>query len=139
VVKRYNLSSVFGDHPKEGASDAQRKVAGGPKYPLDDIQKLLDANMLNLWTRECQSDVRELDLDLPGVASLIEDAIQRGRFKNSEWCEQKTDGPWALCDVYVLTRKEWNQHAHKELDCSYYLKFAISKTGTLLLVVSCHT
>lgn len=138
MVKRYNISSSFGDPPAEGASDAQRKVSGDRLYSQSDVLKLLAANSLVLWTRDCQRNVRDLDLDLPGVASLIEEAIQYGRFKNSEWCEQKTGGPWALCDAYVLTRKEWNQYAHKYLDCNYYIKFAIASTGALLLVISCH-
>lgn len=139
MVKRYNLTQSFGEPPAEGANDAERKVSGGPRYSLSDVRKLLDACLLTLWTRDCQRDVRQLDLDLTGVASLIMEAIQNGRFKNSEWCEQKTDGPWALCDAYVLTRKEWNQYAHNWLDCNYYIKFAIASSGALLLVISCHT
>lgn len=139
MVKRYNHSPSLGKPPADGASDAQRKVSGGPLHSQIDVQKLLSTTSLNLWTRECQREVRNLDLDLHGVASLIMEAFQYGRFKNSEWCEQTTDGPWALCDAYVLNKKEWNEYAYKYLDCEYYIKFAIADTGSILLVISCHT
>ncbi|QTQ33515.1 Uncharacterized protein pbN1_35290 [Aromatoleum bremense] len=37
-----------------------------------------------------------------------------------------------------MTRLEWHHAAHKELRITYYLKFAISKTGSMLLSISNH-
>ena len=43
-----------------------------------------------------------------------------------------------MCDAYSVTRQEWHEHAGKHLNVSYYLKFAISQTGQLLLMASNH-
>ena len=47
-------------------------------------------------------------------------------------------GPWAACDAYVLVRTEHLPHLRKDMECEYYIKFAIGKTGTVLLLASCH-
>lgn len=139
MVKRYNLSPAFGNPPSEGAVDSERKIAKGPLYPKADVLKLLVQVSIELWTRKCQKEVRDLDLDLPGVAYLITEAIQRGKYTDSEWCVQNPTGPWAACDVYLLTRKEWNSFAYKEMAVDYFFKFSLSEAGKLLLVASCHT
>lgn len=64
--------------------------------------------------------------------------ITQGQYVNSQWCVQKPTGPWAACDGYRLFRDEWVEYAHKEMRYEYYVKFAIGKTGKLLLLVSCH-
>ncbi|PLY15334.1 MAG: hypothetical protein C0631_07640 [Sedimenticola sp.] len=68
----------------------------------------------------------------------MEIAVQSGRFRGAEWCVQHPNGPWAACDAYSFVRREWLAHAHREMSMEYYIKFAIAKTGKLLLVVSCH-
>ena len=50
----------------------------------------------------------------------------------------KPSGPWAACDAYQLWHNEWVQAAYKEMCFEYYIKFAIGKSGKLLLLVSCH-
>ena len=77
-------------------------------------------------------------MDLPGIATLIASAVQRGTFKCSEWCIRAAKGPWAACDVYTITQFEWNPFAMKELPTRYYVKFAVSNTGQMLLTVSNH-
>jgi hypothetical protein len=139
MVKRYNLTPQFGGPPAEGATDGERRIAGGPLYAVRDVLKLLEKVSLQCWTRKCQNDVRKLDLDQVGVASLVNDAIKNGKFNNSEWCVQDPTGPWAACDAYVLKRKEWNTYSYKELQCEYYVKFSIPKSGRLLLLISCHS
>lgn len=139
MVKRYNLTPACGAPPAEGATDAERKIAKGPLFAGAEVLKLLEKESLQLWTIECQKDVRNnLKLDEAGAGALVADAIQRGRFKNSVWCVQNPTGPWAACDAYVVKRKEWNNFAYKEMECVYYIKFFISKTGKLFLT-SCHT
>ena len=73
--------------------------------------------------------------DLPGLIKL---AVNRGRFIGAEWCQQNPDGPWAACDSYSVIRREWIDAAYKEMDMEYYIKFAIGKSGRILLLVSCH-
>lgn len=43
-----------------------------------------------------------------------------------------------MCDAYSVTRLERHDYSDKNLTCTYYIKFAISKTGHLLLVASIH-
>lgn len=112
-----------------------------PLYPVDEVLDLLEkhgADALRLWTTKCQRDVQDLVLDHDDVAELLQLALRRGQFRNAQWCQQKPCGPWAACDAYTVTRSEWNDAAFKSLDIEYYVKFALSKNGTLLLVVSCH-
>ncbi|MYL28156.1 MULTISPECIES: hypothetical protein [Halomonadaceae] len=117
-------------------------IQEGPLYPVDEVCQLLDSkgeNGVVLWTRDCLRDAQNDGLDCALVADLLRTAVKHGRYKNSQWCEQKPDGPWAACDAYTVICREWIENAGKEMDFEYYLKFAINKHGKCLLVVSCHT
>ncbi|WOX04716.1 hypothetical protein [Microbulbifer pacificus] len=121
--------------------DGPRKIEGGPLYPPAQVLEILEAgeDRVNLWTKKCIKDVKhKLEIELDEVAELVADAVKNGRYKGSEWCQQKPNGCWAASDAYVLTRKEWNERAFKYLAVEYFVKFAIAKTGRLVLVVSCH-
>lgn len=122
------------------AGGADRIMPGGPLYPAEEVLKLLKAGggTVRVWTRKCVADVQQLALDPDDLVVLLSEAVARGRFTGSEWCQQKPSGPWAACDAYALTRCEWVQAARKELAFDYYLKYAIGKTGAILLLVSCH-
>jgi len=61
-----------------------------------------------------------------------------GRLLGVEWCEAGRDGPWAACEAWVITQREWVETAGKYMDITYYLKFAISRTGSILLMASNH-
>ena len=119
----------------------QRRIAAGPLYAVDDVLEALAAQTLRVVTRKAMRDVQALSLDDEELAQLIRRAVQYGRYKNSEWCETgRTHAAisWAACDAYTVSRDEWNETAGKSFPCEYYLKFAIGKTGLVLLVVSCH-
>jgi hypothetical protein len=113
-----------------------------PLYPADEVLDLLEkrgTEALRLWTNKCHRDVQDLVLDHEDIAELLQLALKRGRFKNAQWCKQKPGGPWAACDAYTVIRSEWIDAACRSLDIEYYVKFALNKSGTLLLIVSCHT
>lgn len=131
------VSRFTGDLPEVGGD---RKILGGPLYPITEVLELLGAggSVVRVWTRRCVEDVQQLALDADELADLIVEAVKVGRFSGAQWCQQQPTGPWAACDAYTLTRREWVPAARKELAVDYYLKFAIGKTGTLLLLVSCH-
>ncbi len=84
----------------------------------------------------CARKLEQLDAD--DLHELLEMALRAGRFRGTEWCVQRPDGPWAACDAYVVVRREWVPNAHREMDMEYYIKFAMAKTRTVLLVISCH-
>lgn len=134
IVSRFTGELPYG----EGAN---RKIQGGPLYPADDVLALLagaGSQGVTAWTRKCGEDMQKWELDADDLHELIKVALKTGRFRGAEWCEQKPGGPWAACDAYSFMRKEWVSYAHREMDMEYYIKFAIAKTGKVLLVVSCH-
>ena len=134
-----NVSAYQGQPPANSAG-GRTYIPGGPLYLPKDVLALLDIGESHtiLWTRKCTNDVGGLAYDIREVQVLLKEAITRGRYVNSEWCVQKPTGPWAACDAYRLSRDEWIDRAHKKMRIEYYVKFAIGKTGKVLLLVSCH-
>jgi len=138
MVNDIVVSRFIGTPTRENGGIIQRE----PLYPADEVLDLLDRRSIGaitLWTNDCQKDVQNLELDHDGVLKLVRLAVSDGRFLNAQWCQQKPDGPWAACDAYRVTRSEWIDSAFKFLDIQYYVKFALNKSGKLLLLVSCHT
>ena len=139
MVNRKIVSRFTGDLP---LGDGEcRKIAGGPLYSTDEVLVLLagsGAQAVRAWTNRSQNDMQKWSLDTDDLCELLELAVRSGRFRGAEWCVQRPNGPWAACDAYSLMRREWIANARREMDMEYYIKFAIAKTGKLLLVVSCH-
>lgn len=139
MVNNRIVSRFTGDPP---ANDGDcRQIADGPLYPAAEVLTLLGKereNALSLWTRKCKSDAQKYGLDLEDLSDLLTEALRDGYYKGSEWCVQRPNGPWAACDVYCLNRSEWIENAHKYMKMEYYLKFAMARSGLLLLLVSCH-
>ena len=130
----FNIVSEYSGDPGPG----NRVKIGGPLYPLQRVQALVaDTGHLNLWTRKCRQDVQNLGWDAEDVVQLL-GSLTAKHYIDSEWCDNGK-GVWAACDAYELLRREWMPAARKELDIRYFLKFAIGKTGALVLTVSCHT
>jgi hypothetical protein len=135
VVTFKNLSAYGGNPPGDGEN---RKIAGGPLYGLAEIQALsAQPDSVKLWTRRCVDKAADLGLDAAGVGGLIRE-LSKQDYRDSEWCENGKGGV-AACDAYTLSRLEHVEAANKSYRIEYFLKFALSKTGTLVLMVSCHT
>lgn len=120
---------------------SNRRITGGPLYAVSDVVAVSSAQTLRFATRKAISDVQKLSLCEEELAQLIQRAVQGGRYRSSEWCELGRTGTtvsWAACDAYTLSVDEWSEAAGKFFSIEYYLKFAIGKTGLMLLVVSCH-
>lgn len=142
VNNALNVSAYQGSPPNSATVKDQRiYIEGGPLYPVDDVLALLAAGdgQTLLWTRKCKNDVAQLTFEIADLRELLRQGLTKAQYLNSEWCVQKPTGPWAACDSYRLRRNEWIKHAHREMCIEYYVKFAIAKTGRLLLLVSCHT
>ncbi len=137
MVNNTIVSRFTGPLPVDGKC---RKIAGGPLYSVVDVLSILNKRVQSVkaWTHDCIEDIQKLSLDDSDLQELLKLAVNSGRFKGAEWCQQKTGGPWAACDAYTVKRKEWIQAAHREMDIEYYIKFAVAKTGAILLLVSCH-
>lgn len=135
MVTFKNLSAYAGAPPKDGES---RKIAGGPLYDLAAIQALTaQPDSMKLWTRRCVDKAADLGFDAAGVGGLIRE-LSKQDYRDSEWCDNGKGGA-AACDAYDLRRNEYVETAGKTYRMEYFLKFALSKTGTLVLMVSCHT
>ncbi len=130
-----NLSAFGGNPPGDGGS---RKIAGGPLYDLTEIQALsAQPDSVKLWTRRCVDKAADLGFDAAGVGGLIRELLKQD-YRDSEWCENGKGGA-AACDAYTLSRLERVEASNKSYRIEYFLKFALSKTGALVLMVSCHT
>lgn len=133
-----NVSCHPEDVPRSVVDGGERTISGSPIYSADEILTLASEDHVSFWTRGAIADARKWSLDTPDVAELVKHAVENGRFLKAEWCEQKPGGPWAACDAYSVTRSEWMETAGKYMSITYYLKLAISKTGTTLLMASNH-
>ncbi|WP_322995173.1 hypothetical protein [Castellaniella sp.] len=138
VNKERNITAYQGDPPTAGYTS--RRIAGGPLYNKADVRSVLQRGdeALITWTRKCTLDLQRLAFDIADVRALVSEALSLGKYRNSEWCQQHPNGPWAACDAYQVTRMEWVHAAHKDMRFDYYVKFGIGKTGKILLIVSCH-
>ena len=110
MVRMVVVSEYSLNPPEDG--QGRVKIAGGPLYELARVQKLA------------------------AVAGLL-GHLRPADYRDSEWC---TNGRNALaaCDAYALRRVEWVAAAGKEMGVEYFVKFAVGKTGQLVLLVSCH-
>lgn len=127
--------SEYSDGPEPGS---RVKIPGGPLYSLERVQDMVSqSECLILWTGKCRRDVANLAWDDRDLAEALS-CLKAADYKDSEWCDNGR-GAWAACDAYTFRRKEWVEAAGKELTIEYFLKFAIGKTGALVLMVSCHT
>ncbi|RZI61918.1 MAG: hypothetical protein EOP37_06010 [Rubrivivax sp.] len=63
-------------------------------------------------------------------------SLEGGHYLHSEWCENG-EGFVAACDAYAIEREETTQ-AGRDVRVAYFVKFAISRAGSLILLVSCH-
>jgi len=138
MVNNTNLSRYSGSLPP--LENADRKIIGGPLYECNTVLSLLaqGESVIKPWTRKCISDLKKYNLDHSDVLELLNCALTTGIFKGSEWCIAKPGGAWAACDSYQVFRHEWVEYAHKNMQFEYYVKFAIGKSGNLILTVSCH-
>lgn len=138
MVKNIICSQFAGPPPP----DAQiRTIPSGPLYPPSEVLKLIkqiSEDDVIAWTEKCILDLQSLNLDARDLMELVTIAVTRGRFRKSKWCIQSQNGPWAACDAYSIVRKEFIEKAYREMDIEYYLKFAISLNGAVLLIISCH-
>ncbi len=137
MVKIFVLSQYITSPPSQ-LGGGRIKIDGGPLYDLATVKQLVDnPDCINLLTRTCISDVQKLfDSDTEQVAALIQ-ALGPQDYIDSEWCETGKSSV-AACDAYRIRRAEVMAATGKSMTTEYFLKFAIGKTGQLVLLVSCH-
>jgi hypothetical protein len=137
LLSRYTLSPL--------TEPGRVKIEGGPLYKLNEVQELAGRMQVHLWTRKCIQDVRNLyegvrddyDSELAMAADLLLRLDLAGRYIDSEWCDNGKGG-LAACDAYEVRRDDLIPATGRRQATRYFVKFAIGKTGQLLLMVSCH-
>lgn len=136
MVMRDVLSEYSSTPPKQ--SGRMKIDVDVPLYDLARVQALAaHEDQIFLWTAKCRKDVLNLfDSDLAQVAELIQ-ALTAADYIDSEWCENGR-GALAACDAYRICRQETMPATGRSMTVSYFVKFAIGKTGRLVLMVSCH-
>ena len=143
MVNRTNVSSWQGPVPTEADLAGQARGIKERKRLYDDADLLALANggeaNLRLWTSDAQRDVAARTWDAEEVLELVRHAIKSGTSHWPEWCVQSPDGPAAACDVFTVFRTEIGRADGVKRLMQYYLKLAISRSGKLLLIASCHT
>lgn len=135
MVNKFIVSEYSSRPPTESG---RVKIAGGPLYDLTRVQTIIeDENRLLTWTEKCRKDVFKLfDDDLAEVAGLIQ-CLKSSNYIDSEWCENGRNAI-AACDAYSIRRLELIPATGRSMPVGYFLKFAVGKTGALVLMVSCH-
>lgn len=137
MVKIFVLSE-YSTSPPTQLGVGRIKIEGGPLYELARVQQLVgNPDCINLFTRTCIGEVHKLfDSDTEQVAALIQ-ALDLRDYIDSEWCENGKSGV-AACDAYCIRRTEVVAATGRSMAVEYFLKFAVSRTGQLVLLVSCH-
>ncbi len=122
-----------------GCSGVSEKIPGGPLYDLARVQSLAASDQaIQLWTKKCARDVANLGWDLEQVGQLLLQLRVDRNYIDSEWCDNGKNA-WVAADAYSLRRSEWVAAARKDMLIEYFVKFAIGRSGSLVLIVSCHT
>ena len=134
MVRFRNVSAYRGVTTSEAPD---RKIAGGPCYPLGLVKKIAGKeNGVLLVTKQSITDASDLGVDASGIGDLILELTEAG-YIASEWCET-TPGYWAACDGYQLDRNEFLDAISRFVTIQYYLKFYINTAETILMMVSNH-
>lgn len=126
--------------PQEG-SDREACRIDGPIYSEQEVVKLLQErgpSAVRPVTKKCIEHAELYDLDDQDHYDLVLTAIQAGRYNGSAWCLGSKRATWFACDAYTVVRREYIEHAHREMDVAYYIKFAIGASGIVVTLVSCH-
>jgi hypothetical protein len=135
MVKMFIVSEYSSNPPTESG---RVKIAEGPLYSLARVQAVIQqGNQLQAWTEKCRKDIRKwFDDDWQRVSDILGN-LKDADYIDSEWCENGK-GAIAACDAYSYHVTEAAPATGKSLRMEYFVKFAVSRTGTLVLMVSCH-
>lgn len=141
MVRKVVLSQYTSDPPEEAE---RTKIPGGPLYALGAVAALAEQLQILLWTTRCIAKVRDLyelmrheyDSELEMVARLLT-SLHTARYIDSEWCDNGKGG-LAACDAYEVRVEETLATTGRTQKTAYFIKFALSKTGQIVLVASCH-
>ncbi|ESK41233.1 hypothetical protein P256_00222 [Acinetobacter nectaris CIP 110549] len=128
--------SKYGGTPPSGDNRKIKTLA--PINPKDEVLSILKKSLPKTMTRKSIVDLQHLSFDLEDLKGLIKEALEKGKYRDSEWCQSKSESPWFACDSYELKKNEYVDAAQKEFEMNYFLKFCIHKSGDIVCTFSCH-
>ena len=133
------IVSEYSTNPPAELGGGRVKITAGPLYGLARVQALIeDENNLMIVTDKGRKDFRKwFDDDLQQIADLI-GLLMESDYIDSEWCETGKGAAIAACDAYRLRVNESDPVTGRRDQMQYFLKFAVSKTGAVVLMLSCH-
>lgn len=137
MVNMTNLSLYTGQPPD--AAKGRTRIEGGPLYSKEDVLSRLQPGTsgVRVVTRKAISDAASLGFDDSDLTELLYEAMVSGQYRGSESC-MVNERAWAGCDAYRIERPEWNEYLGKYMSAGYYVKFALGRTGLVVLLISCH-
>lgn len=137
MVNNLHIKPPEGDNPTR----KEREIAtDAPLHSLSRVKELSKNRELRTVTAKCDEDLIKLSWSIyDDVPELIQQ-LTEANYAKSQWCKTSSGrkGLWLACDVYKVTKAEYNPRAYRDDFYDYYLKFCINDTGKVLLIVSCH-
>jgi len=133
MVSLNNISAYDAQPPQK---KGRNKISGGPLYSLEKVKE--KSEKVKFITQKCIKDVQNLGFGEEEVSQLL-NQLREADYIDSEWCQCGKAGTcYAACDAYRASQYEYNAEKFKSEKHEYYLKFALKKSGDLVLIVSCH-
>jgi hypothetical protein len=140
MVNNLNNVGKFQALPVPNNIKTGRIKVDGPLYSKEETLAMIGQITIRPATRTCTLRTQELGLDSQeSLKEFLRDALFLGQYIDSEWCALSLTS-CAACDAYCFKRKEENYRMTTGfMEIEYFVKYAISKVGTVMLLVSCHT
>lgn len=138
MINNISVVSLYQKSPPQAEGEDGRNIDSGPLYSTETVSDLARQSKVIPWSNGAIKDAQKWGLSNVDLGGLIQDAVLHGKYHGSQWCLKKPGGPWSACDVYVITVAEWIYATQTSARTTYYLKFAIGKSGQILLSASNH-
>lgn len=147
MVSNRILSRYQGPPPPPDDGDGERCLGKSqPLHSAEEVAAVLKASPSpHFGSRRCEEGWQELMETLEAqdepmsFTQFILDAMRSGRWRQAVWC-QNNKGFWFAADVwlYEFPYGRYVGRVWKEFVVTYYLKFAITKAGLSVYMLSCH-
>ncbi|GJL81858.1 MAG: hypothetical protein DHS20C01_14920 [marine bacterium B5-7] len=118
-----------------GTSKSNDRQLDGPLYSLERLIAVANNKKAYIVNDRAIQDIENLGWDNSDVCRLV-CHLEDKHYHGSERC-QTSNQMSVDCDAYVIERIETTEFGNS-ICARYYLKLALTKSGNLLLIVSCH-
>lgn len=135
--------------PQHGDDQIHTRLIDGKIWDLLSIRQLAqqvlhgDASSLKAITKDCRSDMQRLQMDDKYAARLLLLLNESDHYINSRWCHTGASVPtrpalgWVPCDAYKINVEDDYDNG-ETLTITYYIKFCLSPSGSMVLLISLH-